>query len=52
MLEKNKLQKISSISTEEMLNKLENPDFQLIDVRPIEAYNGWKIKNENRGGKP
>jgi len=50
MLEKNKLQKISSISTEEMLNKLENPDFQLIDVRPIEAYNGWKIKNENRGG--
>ncbi len=50
MLEKNKLQKISSISTEELQNKLENPDFQLIDVRPIEAYNGWKLKNEIRGG--
>lgn len=50
MLEKNNLQKISSISTEELLNKPENSDFQLIDVRSIEAYNGWKLKNENRGG--
>jgi len=50
MLEKNKLQKIPGISTDELLNKLENPDFQLIDVRPIEAYNGWKLKNEIRGG--
>jgi len=50
MLEKNKLHKISNISTEELLSELENSDFQLIDVRPTEAYNGWKLKNEIRGG--
>ena len=48
MLEKN--QQITSITTVELLDYIENPDFQLIDVRPIEAYNGWKLKNERRGG--
>jgi thiosulfate/3-mercaptopyruvate sulfurtransferase len=44
------LQQFTSISTEELLDKIEDPDFKIIDVRPIEAYNGWKVKNEIRGG--
>jgi thiosulfate/3-mercaptopyruvate sulfurtransferase len=47
---KNKLQQLTSISTEELFGKIEEPDLKLIDVRPIEAYNGWKLKNEIRGG--
>jgi thiosulfate/3-mercaptopyruvate sulfurtransferase len=50
MLYKNKLQHLTIISTDELLDKIENPDYKLIDVRPIEAYNGWNLKNENRGG--
>jgi len=50
MEEKIKLHQISSISTEELLSKIQNPDFKLIDVRPIGAYDGWKLKNEIRGG--
>ena len=50
MLEKNKLQQLTITSTEELVDKIENPDVKLIDVRPIEAYNGWRLKNEIRGG--
>ena len=50
MEEKSKLHQLSSITTKELVNNLENPNCKLIDVRPIEAYNGWKLKNENRGG--
>ncbi len=44
------LQQISTISTEELASKNGDLDFQLIDVRPTEAYNGWKLDNELRGG--
>jgi thiosulfate/3-mercaptopyruvate sulfurtransferase len=46
----NKLQQITNISTEELLENLENPDFKILDVRPIDAYNGWMLNNETRGG--
>jgi thiosulfate/3-mercaptopyruvate sulfurtransferase len=46
---KNK-QQIPSISTESLLEKIENPRFKIIDIRPVEAYNGWKLRNEQRGG--
>ena len=36
------------ISTEEMLARLQ--DSMVIDVRPTEAYNGWKLRGESRGG--
>ena len=26
------------------------PQFKIIDSRPVEAYNGWQLKNETRGG--
>ncbi len=38
------------ISTEELLRQLKNPALQLIDVRPADAYNGWRLHNEPRGG--
>ena len=41
---------IIEISTIELLNRLNNPDFSIIDIRPVEAYNGWKLNSELRGG--
>jgi molybdopterin synthase sulfurtransferase len=38
------------ITTEELYSLLENAEFILIDVRPVDAYNGWQLKNEPRGG--
>jgi len=38
------------ISTSELQLQLSNPHTFLIDIRPVEAYNGWKIENEARGG--
>ncbi len=42
--------KITKISTQELITLIENTDTKLIDVRPIDAYNGWKMQNEKRGG--
>jgi len=39
-----------NISTAELLKQVNDPQTSIIDVRPVEAYNGWKIKNETRGG--
>ncbi len=36
------------ISTDELLDSLQ--DYKLIDVRSIDAYNGWKEAGEARGG--
>lgn len=41
---------ISNISTKELSLQLENPEFSLLDIRPSAAYNGWKLKDEARGG--
>jgi len=38
------------ISTGELQSKIEDPQTILIDVRSVEAYNGWRIKEEVRGG--
>ncbi len=38
------------VSTAELKMQLNNPQTTLIDIRPVEAYNGWKLKNEARGG--
>ncbi|MFC2084181.1 sulfurtransferase [Bacteroidota bacterium] len=38
------------ISTEEVYKLLNNPDCRIIDVRSVDAYNGWRLKNEIRGG--
>ena len=38
------------ISTEELFKRLDDPNHKIIDVRPIEAYNGWKLQDEHRSG--
>jgi molybdopterin synthase sulfurtransferase len=38
------------ISTGDLFERLHSPDVQIIDVRPVDAYNGWKLWGEMRGG--
>ena len=38
------------LTTSEILVQLSNPDVVLLDVRPIAAFNGWKLQGELRGG--
>ncbi len=40
----------SPVSTRELRDRMENPRVQLVDVRPIDAYNGWRLRGEERGG--
>jgi thiosulfate/3-mercaptopyruvate sulfurtransferase len=42
--------KTKAISTQELLNCRNNPEILVADIRPSVAYNGWKLKDENRGG--
>lgn len=42
--------RFTEISTMELYERLDSPDVQIIDVRPIDAYNGWKLRSEERGG--
>ena len=41
---------LPKITTEELSDLLESPKVVVVDIRPVDAYNGWKLKNENRGG--
>ncbi|SHJ55044.1 thiosulfate/3-mercaptopyruvate sulfurtransferase [Tangfeifania diversioriginum] len=41
---------IKTISTSELIALLQSKNAKIIDVRPVEAYNGWQLKNEKRGG--
>lgn len=41
---------VRELSTEELQQVLTTPDTWIIDVRPIDAYNGWRLQNESRGG--
>src|SRR6056297_837901 len=38
------------VSTRELLTRIKDKNHLLLDIRPIEAYNGWKIQGEARGG--
>ena len=41
---------MKQISTHDLLRQLGNPGVKVIDVRPVDAYNGWKLQQESRGG--
>lgn len=41
--------KFKEVSTFEVL-EAQKAGVRIIDVRPVDAYNGWKMKNELRGG--
>ena len=39
-----------TITTAELAQKVDKPGVAIVDVRPIAAYNGWRLQNEARGG--
>jgi 3-mercaptopyruvate sulfurtransferase SseA len=41
---------MTTISTTELLERLEAPDLTIVDVRPLASYNGWRLNGERRGG--
>lgn len=41
---------IQNISTPELLEKRNQSNLTLLDLRPIDAYNGWALQDEPRGG--
>jgi molybdopterin synthase sulfurtransferase len=41
---------IKAIGTKELLKIIGRQDYKVIDVRPADAYNGWQLKGELRGG--
>jgi len=43
-------QPIKELTTESVQSLLNNPEVRLIDVRPVDAYNGWELQGEKRGG--
>ena len=40
----------ATITTDELRRRLDDPTLTIIDVRPIAAYNGWRLAGETRGG--
>jgi thiosulfate/3-mercaptopyruvate sulfurtransferase len=41
---------MTAISTSELFERLAEPDLTIVDVRPLAAYNGWRLHGETRGG--
>ena len=41
---------VETVSTEVLLRFLEMDGFSIIDCRPADAYNGWRLRKEDRGG--
>jgi thiosulfate/3-mercaptopyruvate sulfurtransferase len=39
-----------SIDTIELAGRLDDPELTIVDVRPLTAYNGWRVGDEARGG--
>ena len=40
----------SDITTQQLLSRLADEGVTIVDVRPIAAYNGWRLQGEARGG--
>jgi molybdopterin synthase sulfurtransferase len=41
---------VAMISTAELRRRLGEPELTIVDVRPLSAYNGWRLGGEARGG--
>jgi thiosulfate/3-mercaptopyruvate sulfurtransferase len=41
---------MTSVSTNELRERLDDPGLTIIDIRPLAAYNGWRLNGEVRGG--
>lgn len=44
------MSKFHELTSVEVLGLLGDPKVKIIDVRPVDAYNGWPLENESRGG--
>jgi thiosulfate/3-mercaptopyruvate sulfurtransferase len=40
----------ATITTEALQRRLADPTLTIVDVRPLAAYNGWRLRGETRGG--
>ena len=38
------------LSSKDLLELVDKQDTIIVDVRSVDAYNGWKLENESRGG--
>src|SRR5438128_1986546 len=43
-------EELVAISTAELRHRLSDPELTIVDVRPLSAYNGWRVNGEARGG--
>ena len=41
---------MTTISTADLLDRLHDPNLAVVDVRPLAAYNGWRLEGEPRSG--
>jgi 3-mercaptopyruvate sulfurtransferase SseA len=41
---------MTTISTNELRDRLQGPNLTVVDVRPLAAFNGWRLHSEARGG--
>jgi thiosulfate/3-mercaptopyruvate sulfurtransferase len=41
---------LARVSTSDLWERLSDPATQLVDVRPVDAWNGWRLRDEARGG--
>ncbi|MGH8927306.1 MAG: rhodanese-like domain-containing protein [Acidimicrobiia bacterium] len=39
-----------SISPDDLVHRIDDPSLVIVDVRPIAAFNGWRLSGETRGG--
>lgn len=44
------MKKIPELTTPELARLINNKNLKIIDIRSADAYNGWKLNNEKRGG--
>jgi len=40
----------NELTTNELVEVIDDNDTIIVDVRPVDSYNGWKLNNEARGG--
>ena len=41
---------MTTTSTDELRDRLDDPNLTIVDIRPLAAFNGWRLGGEPRGG--
>ena len=41
---------MAAVRTSELRRRLSDPEQTIVDVRPLPAFNGWRLAGEVRGG--